>query len=76
MGDSVNFTCGVSGSDPVTYQWLMDGSTLNESSRVTGTNSTTLTINPVQDGDHGNYMCNVTNAVNSLLSDPALLTGT
>ena len=74
-GDMVNFTCEASGSDPITYQWLKDGTVLTESGRVRGTNSTTLTISPVESEDFGDYSCNVSNAVNSLLSGPALLTG-
>ena len=75
-GDVVNFTCEASGSDPITYQWLKDGTVLPESSRVSGINSTTLTIIPVESQDFGDYSCNVSNPVNSLLSRPALLTGT
>ena len=74
-GDVVDFTCTSSGSDPLSYQWWKDGSILSESSRVRGSNSPTLTISPVGSADFGNYSCRVTNPVNSVLSEFAVLTG-
>ena len=76
VGDTVTFMCSGSGSDPISYEWLKDGSIIVDSDgRVNGTNSTTLTINTVQSDDYGNYSCRVNNTVNSVLSDAALLTG-
>ena len=75
-GDVVHFTCTSSGSDPLSYEWWKDGTILSESSRVRGSNSSTLTISPVESADFGNYSCRVNNPVNSMLSEPAVLTGT
>ena len=76
VGDMITFRCNGSGSEPIYYQWFKDGSIImNSGDRVTGTNSTTLTINTIQSDDYGNYSCRVNNTVNSVLSDAALLTG-
>ena len=76
VGNTVTFVCNGSGSEPISYEWFKDGSIIvDNGGRVSGTNSSTLTINTVQSDDYGNYSCRVNNSVNSVLSDAAVLTG-
>jgi hypothetical protein len=44
------------------YRWLFNGLPIFNNGRITGTGSTTLTINPVQEGDGGFYACRITPA--------------
>jgi hypothetical protein len=51
----------------LTYQWKKN------SVDIAGANGATLSLMGVQDGDAGSYTVVVTNAVNSVTSDPATL---
>ena len=68
VGDSVTLSTTVTGSAPLTYQWLKDGAV------ILGANTASLTLNGVQITDAGSYQVYVSNAAGSVLSDGAILT--
>ena len=80
-GQSVNvngtllLTCVVSGSEPISYQWLKDGVPLQDDGRVSGSNDSTLMVDPVVGNDFGGYRCNASNDVDQVLSEVAMVAG-
>ena len=71
-GEVVHLTCNVSGSEPISYQWLKDGQSLTES------NDSVLMF-PVSFNTYisifGEYQCNASNDVNQVLSEVAVVHG-
>ena len=74
VGSTVPFQVLASGSPPLHYQWQLNGTNLTDNARVTGSQSTNLTISSVMVSDAGNYQAIVTNACGSVTSAPAVLT--
>ncbi len=88
-GSSVNFSVGVTGKEPLSYQWLKDGSPIGtgtssafsssaraysaKASSISGTNNRILTISAASAADAGNYSVIVTNEFGSTESSPAAL---
>ena len=70
------FSVTVEGAPPFAYQWQFNGTNLVDNSRITGSQTTNLSINPVQLTDQGFYQVIVTNAYGSTTSSPAMLTVT
>lgn len=68
IGSSITFSVGVTGSDPLSYQWIMAGTNLP------GATSPTLTINSVKASDVGAYSVVISNGAGSVQSSNALLT--
>ena len=68
-------TCNVSGSEPISYQWLKDGVPLQDGGRVSGSNNSMLMVEPVEGNDFGEYQCNTRNEVDQVLSDAAMVAG-
>ena len=68
-GSSVTFVCFADGSDPISYQWLKDGTELR------GENNSSFELDPVLYNDYGVYHCVVNNSVNIIQSRGATLTG-
>jgi uncharacterized repeat protein (TIGR02543 family) len=66
-GTNVSFTIGVSGSPPLTYQWLFGGT------NIPGATGTSLRLTNVQPAKAGDYAVLVTNAVGWVLSADAQL---
>ncbi len=62
------FTVTATGSPPLSYQWLRDNNPID------GATSPGLTVNPVNSGSAGDYVCRVTNTAGSAESTPATLT--
>ena len=81
MGQSVNvngkllLTCNVSGSEPISYQWLKDGVPLQDDGRVSGSNDSMLMVDPVEGDDFGGYRCNASNDVDQVQSEVAMVAG-
>lgn len=73
-GSSVSFTVTAAGTDPFVYQWRRNGQKLASDSRITGTNSHVLSLNPALLDDAGNYDCLISNTCGSITSASALLT--
>jgi uncharacterized repeat protein (TIGR01451 family) len=72
-GTNVTFTVSASGSSPLIYQWLKNGTNLNDSINISGTTTTALTLFNVAESDSGNYSVIVTNAYGSVTSSNAVL---
>ena len=68
VGQTAQFSVGVTGSNPFSYQWLFNGANLAQETNAT------LTINPAQFSDAGTYAVIVSNAVSSVQSSNATLT--
>lgn len=68
-GVSVTATIDTTGTLPMTYNWLKDGTTLTESAKYVGVATKVLTIKNIQNSDDGNYYCvakNTAGKTNSL----------
>ena len=71
LGSTVFFSAGVTGSQPVTYQWYLNGSPFG----LTGTSSTNfIELDNVSTNDAGAYSVTVSNPVGSATSSNAILT--
>ncbi|MDB6122573.1 MAG: hypothetical protein JWQ71_1566 [Pedosphaera sp.] len=70
VGANANFTVGVSGTAPFTYQWSFNGAPIG------GATSSSYTRTGVQTNDAGNYSVVVSNMVSWVFSTNALLTVT
>lgn len=67
-GNNAQFDVSVTGSEPLVYQWRLNGVNLP------GANAATLTVFNVLESDAGQYTVVVTNVAGSVTSAPALLT--
>lgn len=67
-GATATFSAVVSGTAPITYQWLKDGAPL------AGATTATLTINNLQDTHTGKYTVTASNSLGTITSTPATLT--
>jgi hypothetical protein len=73
-GTTATFSAGASGSAPLTYQWKQGAVNLANSGRISGANTSSLTISNVQATDAGPYTLLVSNAVGTATSAPGTLT--
>jgi T5SS/PEP-CTERM-associated repeat protein/predicted outer membrane repeat protein len=73
IGQTGTFSVIVASSTLTQYKWKKDGAVLSNTSRISGTDTATLTINSVQQDDQGAYTIEVTNACGSVTSTPAML---
>ncbi len=69
-----HFTVGATGSSPLTYHWVMDGSNLANGGNISGVTNSQLTIGPAVLADAGTYSVVVANAFGSATSAVATLT--
>jgi len=67
-GDWASFSVSASGTAPLSYQWLQNGTAL------TGATNPVLAITNAQPANAGYYMVVVTNMAGSVPSQPATLT--
>lgn len=74
VGNNAAFTAGVTGSEPISYQWFRDGVPLSDDARISGATNTSLTISGLQTNDTAGYWLVVSNAANSATSAVASLT--
>ena len=65
--------CNATGFPPPTFQWFKLGGNL--SGTVSGENTSVLSFNPVQYGDEGDYLCQVTSGNYTINSTSATLAG-
>src|SRR5205085_8472785 len=75
-GQSVNSSIDASGAAPLSYRWRRNGVDLSDGARITGSATDSLTINPVDFIDAGEYSVTVTNACGPVVSASATLTVT
>lgn len=74
-GDNVSFTAGYSGSEPITLQWLKDGTNVvdgptGSGSTYSGATTGTLAINSAQEADSGSYAMVASNPYGAVTSTP------
>jgi len=67
-GEAVTLTVDASGSAPLSFQWLLDGSP------IPGANSDSLAIPATFAGDAGSYTVEISNGCGSVASAPAAVT--
>jgi len=72
-GGTAAFTVATFGAAPVFYQWQQNGINLTNGAGIAGANSATLTISNVSPDDAAVYTVVVSNTVNSVTSDDAIL---
>ena len=75
VGDMMLLICNVSGSEPISYQWLKDGQQLQDDGRISGSNDSMLVVDPVEGDDFGRYQCNASNDVDQVQSEVAMVAG-
>jgi outer membrane protein assembly factor BamB len=68
VGATVAFEVSASGTPPLSYQWLKDGTNL------LGADAPSLTLTNVQMADAGRYLVVISNTVSAVMSQPAILT--
>jgi hypothetical protein len=73
VGTTATFAVTVSGTLPLSYQWVKNGTSLLDGGTVSGANTATLTLMNVQASDVGNYSVVVINAFGSAISPVAML---
>jgi hypothetical protein len=74
LGEGVSLTVLAQGGGELTYQWRKDTVALTDDSRIGGSGTATLVINPINSSDGGVYDVVVSNPCTSVTSDPATLT--
>ncbi len=73
VGDSASFSVSALGFPPPGYQWRFNGMNLADDARISGANTTNLTLTSLVTADTGNYDVVVTNAYSSVTSQVATL---
>jgi hypothetical protein len=77
VGSNVTFSVYATGTEPLSYQWQVNGTNLVDGGNITNSTTTNLIISNVQlTDDGGNYTVIVTNLAGSLTSSNAVLTVT
>ncbi len=74
VGSQATFSAVAHGAQPLSYQWLFNGTKLMDSGNLSGATTSTLTITGVQLGDAGSYSVLITNTFGSVTSSVAVLT--
>ncbi|HEX4263993.1 MAG TPA: chitobiase/beta-hexosaminidase C-terminal domain-containing protein [Verrucomicrobiae bacterium] len=73
-GGSAVFSTAVYGTQPLFYQWRFNGTNLSDKAGISGSLSSTLTLNNLTADEAGNYTLFITNTYCSITSAPAALT--
>ncbi len=73
-GSNALLSVTATGSQPLSYQWLKNGTNLYNGGRISGATNNVLTIASAIPSDAGNYKVAVTNPVGSVTSSVASLT--
>ena len=77
VGSNVTFSVYATGTEPLSYQWQVNGTNLVDGGNITNSTTTNLIISNVQlTDDGGNYTVIVTNLAGSVTSSNAVLTVT
>lgn len=63
VGNAALFNCSVTASNPVSITWLKDGVAVIPGSRFSYLANNSLLIEPIQQGDDGEYSCRVTDSI-------------
>ena len=73
VDSNASFSVGVTGTQPLSYQWQFNGVNLADGGQIGGSGTATLTIVDVQSNNVGNYSVLVTNAIGMTNSTMATL---
>lgn len=73
VGDSASFSVSALGFPTPGYQWRFNGMNLADDARISGANTTNLTLSSLVTADTGSYDVVVTNAYSSVTSQVATL---
>ncbi len=73
VGDTASFTVAATGSTPLSCHWLFNNISLSDNARISGSQTTQLTINGVLVSDTGNYQAVIVNSFGSTNSSMAML---
>jgi hypothetical protein len=73
-GEAVIIGAGISGSEPLQYQWRRNSTSLQPAPHRSGINSPVLTINPAQESDSGVYTLHISNMAGSIITQAANIT--
>ena len=73
QGDVATFQVKATGSGPLSYQWQLNGTNLNDGANISGTMMDILILNNVQQDQAGEYLVMVSNSVGTATSLPAWL---
>jgi hypothetical protein len=77
VGSNVTFSVSATGTEPLSYQWQLNGTNLVDGGNIINSTTTNLIISNVQlTDDGGNYTVIVTNLAGSVTSSNAVLTVT
>ena len=74
LGDPVSFEVVATATEPVSYQWFLDGTVLVDGGRFSGAKTARLQIAAVEATDAGDYRVSVEDAGGSVISAAAKLT--
>ena len=70
----MQFSMTAIGKGKLKYKWRKDGVYLNDGIRIKAASTSTLSITAVQKSDEAEYTCVVADDVESVTSQPAILT--
>lgn len=73
-GQTATFSVGVTGTQPMSYQWKKGVSNLSNGGNIAGASSATLTISNTSAADAANYSVVITNVLGTTTSAEAALT--
>jgi hypothetical protein len=77
VGSNVTFSVYATGTEPLSYQWQVNGTNLADGGDIDGATTNELTISNAQMSDSGNsYSVTITNIAGSVTSSNAILTVT
>jgi len=72
-GATLQLSATATGTSPLTYQWLRDGTPLGADARTSGVTTPALTLTGLLAGDAGSYRLRATNAAGEAVSNAATL---
>jgi uncharacterized repeat protein (TIGR03803 family) len=72
-GTTATFTVSAAGDEPLAYFWQMDGTNLTDAGNISGSATSTLTIQNATASNSGNYSVLITNSFGSVTSAVAML---
>ena len=75
-GTTASFTVVASGTPTPTYLWKKDGNALADSSAISGSTTSALTLTGITAASAGSYSVTITNSIGSITSNGAALTVT
>ena len=73
VGTTATFSVSTFGTQPFSYQWLRNGSSLADVANVSGVTSDTLTLSNIQLPDAGDFSVIITNVSGNVTSSVAVL---